>query len=85
MAVVTDYVHQLIAKQVDDRGIVVWYDPEQTYGAAAAELNLPNTTVARSDGSLPRNSIREEDPFAAHKAVCHAGESPAAGIGCLPA
>jgi len=26
-AVVTDYLVSLIAKQVDDNGIVVWYDP----------------------------------------------------------
>lgn len=52
MAVVTESLVQLIAKQVDDKGLVVWYDPEQAYGAAAAELSLPNTTVARYDGSF---------------------------------
>ena len=52
MGVVTESLVQLIAKQVDDRGLVVWYDPEQAYGAVAAELSLPNTTVARYDGSF---------------------------------
>ena len=52
MAVVTESLVQLIAKQVDEKGLVVWYDPEQAYGAAAAELSLPNTTVARYDGSF---------------------------------
>ena len=52
MAVVTDTLFQLIAKQVDDKGLVVWYDPEQAYGSAAAELTLPKTTVARYDGSF---------------------------------
>ena len=52
MAVVTESLVQLIAKQVDEKGLVVWYDPEQAYGAAAAELHLPNTTVARYDGSF---------------------------------
>lgn len=52
MAVVTEHLVQLIAKQVDDKGLVVWYDPEQAYGSAAAELTLPNTTVARFDGSF---------------------------------
>ena len=52
MAVVTETLVQLIAKQVDDKGLVVWYDPEQAYGAVAAELALPNTTVARYDGSF---------------------------------
>ena len=52
MAVVTEHLTQLIAKQVDDKGLVVWYDPEQAYGSAAAELTLPKTTVARYDGSF---------------------------------
>lgn len=52
MAVVTEHLEQLIAKQVDDKGLVVWYDPEQAYGSAAVELTLPNTTVARYDGSF---------------------------------
>jgi hypothetical protein len=50
--VVTDALVQLIAKQVDDKRLVVWYDPEQAYGAAAAELSLPKTTVACYDGSF---------------------------------
>ena len=52
MPVVTESLVQLIAKQVDDKGLVVWYDPEQAYCVAAAELSLPNTTVARFDGSF---------------------------------
>jgi hypothetical protein len=52
MAVVTESLIQLIAKQVDDKGLVVWYDPEQAYGSAVAELTLPNTKVARYDDSF---------------------------------
>ena len=52
MAVVTEALVQMLTKQVDEKGLVVWYDPEQAYGAAAAELSLPNTTVARYDGSF---------------------------------
>lgn len=48
----TEHLIQLIAKQVDDKGLIVWYDPEQAYGAVAAELSLPNTAVARYDGSF---------------------------------
>ncbi len=54
MAVVTESLVQLIAKQVDDKGLVVWYDPEQAYGAVASELSLPNTTVAWFDGRFFR-------------------------------
>jgi hypothetical protein len=50
--VMSEHLVQLIAKQVDDKGLVVWYDPEQAYGAVAAELSLPNTVVARYDGSF---------------------------------
>ena len=52
MGVVTEALVQLIAKQVDEKGLVVWYDPEQAYGVAAAQLHLPNTTVARYEGSF---------------------------------
>ena len=52
MALVTESLVQLIARQVDEKGLVVWYDAEQVYSDAAAELSLPNTTVARYDGSF---------------------------------
>ena len=56
--IVTELLFQLIANQVDERGLVVWYDPEEAYGAAAAELHLPRTTVARYDGGFLK--LREE-------------------------
>ena len=72
MAVVTEALVQLIAKQVDEKGLVVWYDPEQAYGAAAAELSLPNTTVARYDGSFLK--LRKGDrPFAQRSTTASAG------------
>jgi hypothetical protein len=49
---VTKHLAQLIAKQVEDKGLVVWYDPERAYASAAAELSLPNTTFVRYDGSF---------------------------------
>ena len=52
MPSVTECLVQLIAKQVDEKGLVVWYDPERAYVAAAAELSLPNTTVVRYEGSF---------------------------------
>src|ERR1035437_1167752 len=58
MPAVTESLVRLIAKQVDEKGLVVWYDPEEAYTAAAAELSLPNTTVARYDGSFLR--LRKE-------------------------
>src|SRR5436190_2229498 len=52
MAIVTDHLIQLIAKQVDDRGLVVWYDPEKAYQQVAAGLQLPKTTVTLYEGSF---------------------------------
>jgi hypothetical protein len=52
MAVVSNYLLQLIAKQIEENGLVVWYDAESHYDAIVALLTLPNTTVARYDGSF---------------------------------
>jgi hypothetical protein len=52
--VVTEYLIQLIAKQVDDRGLVVWYDPERDYAPAAVQLDLPQTTIARYERNFFR-------------------------------
>ena len=52
MAVVTEYLSQLVAKQVEDRRLVVWYDPERAYSDVAATLSLANTTVAQYEGSF---------------------------------
>jgi hypothetical protein len=52
IGVVTNYLFQLITKQVEDHRLMVWYDPEGAYSAAAAAFDLPNTTVACYDGSF---------------------------------
>ncbi len=51
-AIVTDHVVSLIAKQVDDHGLVVWYDPEGIYAQAVETVDLPDTTVLRYEGSF---------------------------------
>ena len=48
----TEFLAQLISKQVDDRGLVVWYDPDKVYTAAVMELELPNTQIIRYNGSF---------------------------------
>jgi len=52
-SVVTDYLVSLIAKQVDDNGIVVWYDPDGTYSEAVNVLDLPQTSRALTTEVLP--------------------------------
>lgn len=52
MGLVTEHLRRLIIKQVDDHCIVVWFDPEKHYQTLAAELDIPQTTIARYDGSF---------------------------------
>jgi hypothetical protein len=52
--IVTQHVRDLLARQVQDHSLVVWYDPEGHYRTVAAGLALPNTTVAQYDGSFLR-------------------------------
>jgi hypothetical protein len=43
MAAVTHYLLQLIANQVEDHALVVWYDPERVYEEAFQQME-PRTT-----------------------------------------
>jgi len=49
---VTEHLVGLIAKQVEDHSLVVWYDPDKVYPEVAAGLELHKTTIARYDGSF---------------------------------
>jgi hypothetical protein len=51
---VTDHLICLIAKQVDEKGLVVWYDPDDVYADAADALDLPDTTILRYKDSFIR-------------------------------
>lgn len=52
MSVVTEHLISLIAKQVEERSLVVWYDPSADYKSVAERLAIPNTTIARYEGSF---------------------------------
>jgi hypothetical protein len=52
MGKVTEELVALITKQVQDHGLVVWYDPEPAYGDVVDQLSLPETTVLRYQGSF---------------------------------
>src|SRR3989304_1948142 len=54
MGVVTDYLRVLIARQVQESGIVVWYDPERAYEAVAVRLPGPEGQGGGLDDSLCR-------------------------------
>ena len=45
MGKLSDQIREMLARQVKQRGIVVWYDPEKVYSKLAQALNLPDTTV----------------------------------------
>lgn len=52
IGVVTEYLFSLIAKQVDDYGIVVWYDPNGSYSDAIEMFSLPDTIIVQYHGSF---------------------------------
>ena len=62
MGKVTEELVGLITKQIQDHGIVVWYDPEQTYGDVIDQLQLPETPVLRYEESVFQLRHRME-PF----------------------
>jgi len=49
---VSYYLRSLIKKQVDDKGIVVWYDPEGHCQEFIKSLDLPGTPLEKYDGSF---------------------------------
>jgi hypothetical protein len=49
---VSEHVRSLVARQVEDHALVVWYDPEGHYRAVAAALGLPGAEVALYEDSF---------------------------------
>jgi hypothetical protein len=62
MGIVSAHLVGLIAKQVEERSLVVWYDPGADYKAVVEHLEIPGTTIARYDGSFLKLR-REIDPL----------------------
>jgi hypothetical protein len=52
MGRVTTFLQNVIARQIDERRIVLWFDPERHYVDLVGELTLPDTHIARYDGSF---------------------------------
>jgi hypothetical protein len=62
MGKLTDNLQQLLLRQINERGIVVWYDPERAYTHAVEKLALPDVTVLRHEDGFFR--LREKlEPF----------------------
>lgn len=47
MGHVSEYIREMVVKQVKDNHLVVWFDPERIYGDISADLQIPGGTVAR--------------------------------------
>jgi len=47
MGRVTELLEQMLERQVAERGIVLWYDPQKVYATFAHNLELPKATVLR--------------------------------------
>jgi ATP-dependent Lon protease len=52
MGKVAEHLLNLITKQVEDNGIVVWYDPEKTYTGVIETPSIPETIVLRYEDSF---------------------------------
>jgi hypothetical protein len=52
MGKVSDCLRSMVKKQVDDHGIVIWYDPEGHYAEFIENLDLPGTPKELYDGSF---------------------------------
>lgn len=52
MGIVTEHLISLVARQVSDRGVVVWYDPERHYASVVESLTIPETCIARYTDSF---------------------------------
>jgi hypothetical protein len=50
--IVTQHLISLIAKQVEDNGLVVWHDPDHAYSEVAEALELSDTMVLRYEKSF---------------------------------
>jgi len=50
--VVTDVLRRLVARQVDEHGLVVWYDPERYYERVARVVAPEHAAVAVYEGSF---------------------------------
>lgn len=52
VGLVSDYVVKLVARQVDEYGLVVWFDADRIYEGLIPQLSLPDVTVVTYQGSF---------------------------------
>ena len=54
MGAVTEELIRLIAKQVDEKGLVLWFDPERHYVDALGSISIPDCAILRYEDSYFR-------------------------------
>jgi hypothetical protein len=59
---VSEFIINLLAKQVEQAGIIVWYDPEKNYTELAKNLDIPGTDVLYYEDSFI-DMRRKIEPF----------------------
>ena len=80
MAKLSDRIRNMIVRQVKERGIVVWYDPEKAYARLCQELNIPETSVLQYIDSFFR--LRHE--LEPHLEFVSSAGKPIDGCGVAP-
>ena len=60
---IKNYIKQLIKKQVEEYGIVVWYDPDGCYGSMVSEINWTNIPLIKYEGSYYDVRFKVEQYF----------------------
>ena len=56
LGIVTEHLISLIAKQVNDNGLVVWYHPDGAYAATPPVLNLADSLPTSTRAPRPARS-----------------------------
>jgi hypothetical protein len=52
MGIVSEYIRNMIVRQVEDNGLVIWYDPGGIHSETVETMDLPETTVLRYEDSF---------------------------------
>jgi len=60
---IKNYIEQLIKKQVEKHGIVVWYDPDGCYISMISEINWANVPLIKYEGSYYDVRFKAEQYF----------------------
>jgi len=52
MKIVSDYLYELIANQIDEKRMVVWFDPEKDYSNFIDQISIPDVKIISYEDSI---------------------------------